>query len=213
MTDARGARLPAPASRPGLLHNTIPACRRGAPSLPRPPLPGVCPRSRKRPPTSLPGHTIQTPVQRNHRSHTTGAYHPHTAAHQATTTLSSYSPTKPASQDEESGLTCGLEGVRTLDLLFRRQTLYPLSYEPRITHPTTSAKHLPRHATPLLYTTPAPRATRQPSHGIRPKASDLPRPATTLRRCTSPPASGRRDLRMRYAKGHRGSGGLDGWAM
>ena len=24
----------------------------------------------------------------------------------------------------------GLEGIRTLDLLFRRQTLYPLSYEP-----------------------------------------------------------------------------------
>ena len=147
------------------------------------------------------------------RGHTTRDSHPHTAAHQSTTTLSSYSPTKPASQDEESGLTCGLEGVRTLDLLFRRQTLYPLSYEPRITHPTTSAKHLPRHATPLLYTTPAPRATRQPSHGIRPKASDLPRPATTLRRCAPPSASGRRDLRMRYAKGHRGSGGLDGWAM
>ena len=41
------------------------------------PTPGEgAPRSRKRPPTSLPGRTIQTPVQRNHRSHTTGAYHP-----------------------------------------------------------------------------------------------------------------------------------------
>lgn len=27
-------------------------------------------------------------------------------------------------------LLCGLEGDRTLNLLLRRQTLYPLSYEP-----------------------------------------------------------------------------------
>ena len=43
----------------------------------------------------------------------------------------------------------GLEGIRTLDLLFRRQTLYPLSYEPE----TSLAL---RQATVLLYTIPLP---------------------------------------------------------
>ena len=58
----------------------------------------------------------------------------------------------------------GLEGIRTLDLLFRRQTLYPLSYEPdshfpvdnrdhtrtlcAFSHPCASSRVGPAHAVP-----------------------------------------------------------------
>ena len=35
----------------------------------------------------------------------------------------------------------GLEGIRTLDLLFRRQTLYPLSYEPDSHFPVDNRDH------------------------------------------------------------------------
>ena len=37
---------------------------------------------------------------------------------------------KAAAQHWRDGLFCGLDGIRTHDLLFRRQTLYPLSYKP-----------------------------------------------------------------------------------
>lgn len=37
---------------------------------------------------------------------------------------------KAAAQHWRDGLSCGLDGIRTHDLLFRRQTLYPLSYKP-----------------------------------------------------------------------------------
>lgn len=46
--------------------------------------------------------------------------------------------TRPVAQHWRDGLFCGLDGIRTHDLLFRRQTLYPLSYKPvrRSTIPT-----------------------------------------------------------------------------
>lgn len=37
---------------------------------------------------------------------------------------------KAAAQHWRDGFSCGLDGIRTHDLLFRRQTLYPLSYKP-----------------------------------------------------------------------------------
>lgn len=43
--------------------------------------------------------------------------------------------TKMRRDSKESRLiTCGLEGIRTLDLSLRRRTLYPLSYEPEPRH-------------------------------------------------------------------------------
>lgn len=92
---------------------------------------------------------------------------------------------KAAAQHWRDGLFCGLDGIRTHDLLFRRQTLYPLSYKPvrPSTIPTCADDMCRRHAQTICTNDMYKQHTQTHApHGPAPHAK-------ALRHINSPPFS------------------------